>query len=96
MGINVNHVHIKTQEQEIPGRGLQVDLHGLHLNIITPLNEQNHVRHYGIEHIALTVDDYPGTLSKLKANRIARLEACHPTTGAAYASSPQQSARRSS
>ena len=81
MGINVNHVHIKTQEQEIPGRGLQVDLHGLHLNIITPLNEQNHVRHYGIEHIALIVDDYPGTLSKLKANGVEMLEELPPNNG---------------
>ena len=91
MGINVNHVHIKTKDpiatakyfvdnfgarikQEIPGRGLQVDVHGLQLNITTLIKEQNHEQHYGIEHIALTVDDYSGMLSKLKANGVKILE----------------------
>jgi hypothetical protein len=67
MGINVNHVHIKTQG--IPGRGLQVDLHRLQLDLTTPM------------HTALTVDDYPGTLSKLKTNGVAMLKELPPTRG---------------
>ena len=98
MGINVNHVLIKTKDpvatakyyvdnfgarnkQEIAGRGLQVDLHGLRLSITTLINEQNPEQHYGIEHIALTVDDYPGTLSKLKANGVKILEELPPNNG---------------
>ena len=98
MGINVDHVHIKTRDpvatakyyvdnfgarikQEIPGRGLQVDLHGLQLNITTLIKKQNREQHYGIEHIAFTVDDYPGTLSMLKANGVEILEELPPNTG---------------
>src|SRR5262249_12013399 len=96
MGINVNHVPIKTKDpvatakyyvdnfgarikQEIPVRGLQVDLHGLQLT--TLIKEQNHEQHYGIEHIALAVDDYPGTLSKLKANGVEILRELPPNNG---------------
>jgi catechol 2,3-dioxygenase-like lactoylglutathione lyase family enzyme len=68
-------------KEEIPGRGLQVDLHGLQLNITTLIKEQNHGQHYGIEHIALTVDDYPGTLSKLRANGVEILEELPPNNG---------------
>ena len=61
-------------KQEIPGRGLQVDLHGLQLNITTLIATQNHEQHYGIEHIAMNVEDYPGTLARLKANGVGVLE----------------------
>lgn len=61
-------------KQEIPGRGLQVDLHGLQLNITTLIAQQNHEQHYGIEHIALNVEDYPATLARLKANGVKVLE----------------------
>jgi predicted enzyme related to lactoylglutathione lyase len=63
-----------TMKQEIPGRGLQLDLHGLQLNITTLIAVQNHEQHYGIEHIAVNTDDYPGTLAKLKANGVKILE----------------------
>ena len=68
-------------KQEIPGRGLQLDLHGLQLNVTTLIAAQNHEQHYGIEHIALNVDDYPGTLARLKANGIKLLEEPPPTNG---------------
>ena len=70
-----------TIKQEIPGRGVQVDLHGLQLNITTLISSQNHEQHYGIEHIALNVDDYPGTLAKLKANGVKVLEELPPNNG---------------
>jgi predicted enzyme related to lactoylglutathione lyase len=63
-----------TMKSEIPGRGVQLDLHGLQLNITTLIAVQNHEQHYGIEHIAINTDDYPGTLAKLKANGVKILE----------------------
>src|ERR1700729_2712629 len=63
-----------TMKSEIPGRGVQLDLHGLQLNITTLIAVQNHEQHYGIEHIAVNTDDYPGTLAKLKANGVKILE----------------------
>src|SRR5213082_2786939 len=55
-----------TLKREVPGRGFQVDLHGLQLNITTVIPTQNHEQHHGIEHIALQTDDYAGTLAKLR------------------------------
>jgi catechol 2,3-dioxygenase-like lactoylglutathione lyase family enzyme len=63
-----------TMKSEIPGRGVQLDLHGLQLNITTLIAVQNHEQHYGIEHIAVNTDDYAGTLAKLKANGVRILE----------------------
>jgi predicted enzyme related to lactoylglutathione lyase len=63
-----------TMKQEIPGRGVQLDLAGLQLNITGLIAVQNHEQHYGIEHIALNTDDYTGTLAKLKANGVKILE----------------------
>jgi len=57
-----------------PGRGVQVDLHGLQLNITTINADQNHEQHLGIEHIAVNTDDYPGTLANLRANGTTILE----------------------
>ena len=51
-----------TLKREVPGRGFQVDLHGLQLNITTTIPTQNHEQHLGIEHIALQTDDYAGTV----------------------------------
>ena len=84
------------KKQELPDRGLQIDLHGLQLNITTLIKEQNHEQHYGIEHIALTVDDYPGMLAKLKANGVEMLEEPPPNKATVSASSRQQTARRPS
>ena len=63
-----------TMKAEMPGRGWQLDLHGLQLNITGLISEQNHEQHYGIEHMAVVTDDYPGTLTKLRANGVAVLE----------------------
>ena len=68
-------------KSEIPGRGVQLDLHGLQLNITTLIAAQNHEQHYGIEHIAVNTDDYPGTLAKLKVNGVTILEELSPGPG---------------
>jgi len=70
-----------TMKAEIPGRGFRLDLHGLQLNITTLIASQNHEQHYGIEHIAVQTDDYPGTLAKLKANGVRILEEMPPNNG---------------
>jgi catechol 2,3-dioxygenase-like lactoylglutathione lyase family enzyme len=40
-----------TVKSDIPGRGYQLDLHGLQLNVTNKVASQNHEQHYGIEHI---------------------------------------------
>jgi predicted enzyme related to lactoylglutathione lyase len=70
-----------TMKSEIPGRGVQLDLHGLQLNITSLIAAQNHEQHYGIEHIAVNTDDYAGTLAKLKANGVKILEELQPNNG---------------
>ena len=61
-------------KREVPGRGYQLDLHGLQLNITTIIDTQNHEQKLGIEHIALQTDDYAGTMARLKANGVRILE----------------------
>lgn len=59
-----------TMKKDVPGRGFQLDLHGLQLNVTTLIDTQNHAQNYGIEHIALQTDDYPATLATLRANGV--------------------------
>jgi len=66
---------------EIPGRGVQLDLHGLQLNITTIIASQNHEQHYGIEHMAVQTDDYTGTLAQLRENGVRILEELPPNNG---------------
>lgn len=63
-----------TMKAEMPGRGWQLDLHGLQLNITGIIAEQQHEQHYGIEHLAVMTDDYPATMAKLRENGVAVLE----------------------
>lgn len=70
-----------TLKAEIPGRGFQVDLHGLQLNITTLIDVQKHEQHYGIEHMAVQTDDYPGTLAQLQKNGVRILEELPPNNG---------------
>lgn len=70
-----------TLKGEIPGRGFQVDLHGLQLNITTLIAAQNHEQHYGIEHLAVVTDDYAGTLAQLRSNGVRILEELPPNNG---------------
>jgi catechol 2,3-dioxygenase-like lactoylglutathione lyase family enzyme len=62
------------KKAEVPGRGWQLDLHGTQLNITTLIAEQKHEQNYGLEHMAVVTDDYPGTLAKLRENGVAILE----------------------
>jgi hypothetical protein len=55
-----------TVKREIPGRGCQLDLHGVQLNVTTIVADQNHDQHVGIEHIAIETDDYAGALANSK------------------------------
>ena len=61
-------------KREIPGRGCQLDLQGVQLNVTTIIADQNHEQHAGIEHIAIETDDYPGTLATIKKNGAQILE----------------------
>ena len=70
-----------TYKAEMPGRGVQADLHGLQLNITTLIGEQNHEQHYGIEHMAVVTDDYPGTMATLRKNGVKILEELPPNNG---------------
>ena len=66
---------------EIGTRGYRVDLHGVALNITTLIDTQHREQRYGLEHIALDTDDYPGTLARLRANGVRILEELPPTNG---------------
>ena len=63
-----------TFKRDVPGRGVQLDLHGLQLNVTTVIDTQKHEQKLGIEHIALQTDDYAGTLDRMKANGAKILE----------------------
>ena len=66
---------------EIGTRGYRVDLHGLTLNITTIVDGQGREQHYGMEHIAVDTDDYPGTLARFRANGVRVLEELTSTNG---------------
>ena len=70
-----------TLKGEIPGRGFQLDLHGLQLNITGLIASQNHEQHYGIEHLAVETSDYSGTLAQLRQNGVRVLEELPPNNG---------------
>lgn len=61
-------------KREIPGRGYQLDLSGLQLNVTTIIDTQKHEQHLGIEHIAVQTEDYTGSLAKLRSNGARILE----------------------
>jgi predicted enzyme related to lactoylglutathione lyase len=63
-----------TMKRDIPGRGVQLDLHGLQLNVTTIIDAQKHEQHLGIEHIAVQTDDYAGTIAKLRGSGARILE----------------------
>ena len=62
-------------------RGYRVNLHGLQLNITPIIDTQTREQHYGLEHIAVDTDDYPGTLARFRANGVRVLEELPPTNG---------------
>ena len=62
-------------------RGYRVNLHGLTLNITPLIDTQRREQRYGVEHIAVDTDDYPGTLARLRANGVRVLEELPPNNG---------------
>src|ERR1700749_4757235 len=70
-----------TRKAEIPGRGWQLDLHGLQLNVTGIIAEQNHKQFYGIEHTAVNTDDYAGILATLRKNGVEILEELKGSSG---------------
>lgn len=74
-----------TKKAEIPGRGWQLDLHGVQLNVTGIIEEQKHLQFYGIEHMALVTDDYPSTMATLRSNGVAVLEELTGSSGARVA-----------
>jgi predicted enzyme related to lactoylglutathione lyase len=79
-----------TVKSEMVGRGWQLDLHGLQLNITGIISEQNHAQYYGIEHMAVVTEDYPATIAKLRSNGVEILEELKGSSGArvAFVSAP--------
>jgi catechol 2,3-dioxygenase-like lactoylglutathione lyase family enzyme len=70
-----------TKNMEMPGRGWQLDLHGVQLNVTTIIDEQKHHQFHGIEHTAINTDDYAATLAKLRANGVEILEELTGSSG---------------
>jgi len=97
MAFGINHVHLKTRDPKQTmqfyvdnlgatliaevARGYRVNLHGLQLNITPLIDTQSREQHYGIEHIAVDTDDYPGTLARFRANGVRVLEELTATNG---------------
>ncbi len=58
----------REEKREAPGGNIQLDLHGLQLNVTTISETQKRQQHLGIEHIAVQTDDYAGAIAKLRGN----------------------------
>lgn len=57
-----------TMKDEAANGNIQLDLHGLQLNVTTISASQKRKQMMGIEHIALQTDDYAGAIANLKSN----------------------------
>jgi len=57
-----------TMKNEAANGNIQLDLHGLQLNVTTIVAAQKRKQMMGIEHIAVKTDDYAGAIAKLKSN----------------------------
>ncbi len=57
-----------TMKHEAPNGNIQLDLHGLQLNVTTISEAQKRKQNLGIEHIAVQTDDYAGAIAKLRSN----------------------------
>ena len=66
---------------EVNPRSYRVKLDGLTLNITSLIDTQSREQHYGMEHLAVDTDDYPGTLARLRARGVRVLEELTPTNG---------------
>src|SRR3954451_16950103 len=57
-----------TMKNEAPNGNIQLDLHGLQLNVTTISAAQNRKQMMGIEHIPLQNDDYASAIAKLRSD----------------------------
>jgi len=57
-----------TMKNEAPNGNIQLNLHGLQLNVTTVSSTQNRKQMMGIEHIALQTDNYASDIAKLRSN----------------------------
>src|SRR6266436_7933179 len=57
-----------TMKNEAPNGNIQLNLHGLQLNVTTISSAQNRKQMMGIEHIALQTDNYASDIAKLRSN----------------------------
>jgi 4-hydroxyphenylpyruvate dioxygenase-like putative hemolysin len=57
-----------TMKNEAPNGNIQLNLHGLQLNVTTISAAQNRKQMMGIEHIALQTDNYASDIAKLRSN----------------------------
>ncbi|MGE3150341.1 MAG: VOC family protein [Pseudorhodoplanes sp.] len=90
MTFKLHHLHLKSPDpkktaefyiglggtitEDIPGRGLRMDFHGLQLNITTHVAEQKRKQSYGVEHFAVTADDIDKERDRLVAEGATYLE----------------------
>jgi 4-hydroxyphenylpyruvate dioxygenase-like putative hemolysin len=63
-----------TMKNEAPNGNIQLNLHGLQLNVTTISAAQNRKQMMGIEHIAVQTDDYAGTMATVRKNGVKVLE----------------------
>jgi len=54
-----------TMKSEAPNGNIQLNLHGLQLNVTTIVAAQKRKQMMGIEHIAVQTDDYAGAIYKI-------------------------------
>ena len=58
-----------TMKNEAPNGNIQLNLHGLQLNVTTISSTQNRKQMMGIEHIALQTDNYASDIARLRGAR---------------------------
>jgi hypothetical protein len=58
----------RDDEERGPNGNIQLNLHGLQLNVTTISSTQNRKQMMGIEHIALQTDNYASDIAKLRSN----------------------------
>ena len=63
-----------TMVAEVGRTGYRLNLHGLMMNVSTFVESQKREQQYGMEHVAVDTDDYPGTMATLRANGVKILE----------------------
>ena len=52
----------------------RLNLHGLMMNVSGFIETQTREQRYGMEHVAVDTDDYPGTMARLRGNGVKILE----------------------